>query len=396
MLSNLSKIAEQRKNSIEHTIKLYNEHPLTIGGLTEQLNIDLVQLVYEWHYGNYTLLRTIDERYIAEETEKENLFKYKNSSKIVVLDAFTLLELVYFDTFFIVTELEKVYLSTNTYQLLIYLQEKYEEESQNTNIKGIMSFDNNSPIFIEHDTNHINRIYSDISTLIKHIETHQNFIIEHAYGDGSTNQLNLIIDDFITTEENSCLRLSKELNIPLISFDARLRALANQLEIQTINMDDLIMSSKYKTNFFAENRFIKSRTISNFYLDSKNLQNFILSSFKNFYNFLYVFFKGISQLPNGEAIHYYIDMLKKISSDRISIVIEAVNHINMIFFTFIFNEKKENFDLKALRELLFPYMQPTITNMSSFTNTIDEILIADINKITLNLVLRKPTILLKS
>lgn len=396
MLSNLSKIAEQRKESIEHTIKLYKELPLTIGGLTEQLNIDLVQLVYEWHYGNYTLLRTIDERYIAKETEKENLLKYKNSSKAVVLDAFTLLELFYFDTFLILTELKKVYLSTNTYQLLIYLQEKYKEESQNTNIKGIMSFDNNSPIFIEHDTNHINKIYSDISTLIEYIETHQNFLIEHAYGDGSINQLNLIIDGFITTEENSCLRLSKELNIPLISFDARLRALANQLEIETINMDDLIMSSKYKTNFFAENRFIKSRTISNSYLDNRNLQNFILSNFKNFYNFLDVFFKEISHFPNEEAIRYYINMLKKISGDRISIVLEAVNHINMIFFTFIFNEKKENFDLKALRELLFPYMQPNITSMSSFTNTIDEILIADINKITLNLALRKPTILLKS
>jgi hypothetical protein len=68
----------------------------------------------------------------------------------------------------------------------------------------------------------------------------------------------------------------------------------------------------------------------------------------------------------------------------------------MIFFTFISNQKKEKFDLKILRELLFPYMQPTITSMSSFTETIDEILVADINKITLNLVLKKPTILLKS
>lgn len=396
MLSNLSKIAEQRKNSIEHTIKLYKEHPLTIGGLTDQLNIDLVQLVYEWHYGNYTLLRTIDERYITEETETENFFKHKSSNKIVVLDAFTLLELFYFDTFFIVTEFKKVYLSTNTYQLLVYLQEKYKEESHNTNIKGIVSFDNKSPVFIEHNTNHINRIHSDISNLIKHIETHPNFIIEHAYGDGSINKLNLIIDGFITTEENSCLRLSKELNIPLISFDARLRALANQLEIQTINMDDVIMSSKYKTTFFAENRFIKSRTISDSYLDSRNLQSFILSDFKNFYNFLYVFFKEISNLSNEEAIHYYIDMLKKITTGRISILLEAVNHLNMLFFSFMFHQKKEKFELIALRELLSPYMRPTIITMSSFTNTLDEILIADINKITLNLVLNKPTILLKS
>ncbi len=227
MLSNLSKISEQRKESIEYTIKLYKEHPLTIGGLTKQLNIDLLQLVYEWHYGNYTLLRTIDERYISEETEKENLFKNKNSNQIGVFDAFTLLELFYFDVFLIVTEFKKIYLSTNTYQLLIYLKKKYKEESQNTNIKGIMSFDNKSPIFIEHDAHHINRIYSDISNLIKYIETNQNFIIEHAYGDGSINELSLIIDGFITTEENSCLRLSKELNIPLISFDARLRSLAN-------------------------------------------------------------------------------------------------------------------------------------------------------------------------
>lgn len=41
-------------------------------------------------------------------------------------------------------------------------------------------------------------------------------------------------------------------------------------------------------------------------------------------------------------------------------------------------------------------MQPTIINMSSFTNYLDEILIVDINKITLNLALEKPTILLKS
>lgn len=348
MLSNLSKISEQRKESIEYTIKLYKEHPLTIGGLTKQLNIDLLQLVYEWHYGNYTLLRTIDERYIPEETEKENLFKNKNFNQIGVFDAFTLLELFYFDVFLIVTEFKKIYLSTNTYQLLIYLQKKYKEESQNTNIKGIMSFENQSPIFIEHDANHINRIYSDISNLIKHIETNQNFIIEHAYGDGSINELSLIIDDFITTEENSCLRLSKELNIPLISFDARLRALANQLKIQTINMDDLVMSSKYKTSFFAENRFIKSRTISNSYLDSRNLQKFILSDFKNFYNFLYVFFKEISNLSNEEAIHYYIDMLKNITTDRISILLEAVNHINMVFLSFMFHQKKEKFDLSAL------------------------------------------------
>lgn len=40
-------------------------------------------------------------------------------------------------------------------------------------------------------------------------------------------------------------------------------------------------------------------------------------------------------------------------------------------------------------------MQPTIIHMSSFTNSLDEILIADINKVTLNLALNKPTILLK-
>ncbi|MEI5659633.1 hypothetical protein WBV13_17610, partial [Acinetobacter baumannii] len=70
--------------------------------------------------------------------------------------------------------------------------------------------------------------------------------------------------------------------------------------------------------------------------------------------------------------------------------------INMIFFSFMFHQKKENFDLIILRELLSPYMQPTIINMSSFTNYLDEILIVDINKITLNLALEKPTILLKS
>ncbi len=89
-------------------------------------------------------------------------------------------------------------------------------------------------------------------------------------------------------------------------------------------------------------------------------------------------------------------MLKKISGDKISIVLEAVNHINMIFFSFMFHQKKKNFDLIILRELLSPYMQPTIINMSSFTNYLDEILIVDINKITLNLALEKPTILLKS
>lgn len=62
----------------------------------------------------------------------------------------------------------------------------------------------------------------------------------------------------------------------------------------------------------------------------------------------------------------------------------------------MFHQKKENFDLIILRELLSPYMQPTIINMSSFTNYLDEILIVDINKITLNLALEKPTILLKS
>ncbi|QNV46207.1 hypothetical protein IEE82_02895 [Acinetobacter baumannii] len=114
-----------------------------------------------------------------------------------------------------------------------------------------MGFNNNSPIFINHDQNYINNIYSDISSIIHHIEKNTNFLIEHAYGDGNINELNLIIDNFITTEENSCLRLSKELNIPLISFDARLRALANQLKIQTINMDDLVMLSEYKNNFFC-------------------------------------------------------------------------------------------------------------------------------------------------
>ncbi|UMO35405.1 GreA/GreB family elongation factor [Acinetobacter baumannii] len=396
LLSKISTITKKRTESIEYNIKIYQEHPLTIGGLAKQLNIDLVQLVYEWHYGNYTLLRTIDERYISEEIERENFFKNRSSVKKVVLDAFTLIELFYFDSFFIVEEFEEVYLSTNTYQLLIYLQEKYKDESQNLNIQGRMGFNNNSPIFINHDQNYINNIYSDISSIIHHIEKNTNFLIEHAYGDGNINELNLIIDNFITTEENSCLRLSKELNIPLISFDARLRALANQLKIQTINMDDLVMLSEYKNNFFAENRFIKSRTISNSYLNSRNLQNFFLSDFKNFYSFLHVFFKEISSFSNEEAIHYYINMLKKISGDKISIVLEAVNHINMIFFSFMFHQKKENFDLIILRELLSPYMQPTIINMSSFTNYLDEILIVDINKITLNLALEKPTILLKS
>ncbi|WP_416224716.1 PIN domain-containing protein, partial [Acinetobacter pittii] len=213
------------------------------------------------------------------------------------MDAFTLLEINYFNKLSILDNLEKIYISNNTHKLLKSLLNKYELDINNPNIKGTMSFNNNSPIFIEHDIKQANEIYSDIKKILSYIETTPSCSIDSAYGDGNINSMDLIINNFLTTEENAFIRLSREKKIPLLSFDARLRAIANQLDILTINMDDftIFFSPTSKNDFFVENKFIKSRTISESYLDNNKMQSFFIHDFKNFYNFLNVFFKQISE-----------------------------------------------------------------------------------------------------
>lgn len=374
----LYKQSEKRKESITYWLSSYKEHPFTTGLLSKKLGIDLAKLVYEWEFNFDQKLHSIDNSYISEENEKAYFEENYNNTFGFVIDLFTLIELKYFNCFEILNKFKNIYLSRNCYQQLKYLIEIKKIESNNKNKKGTLFFDKESPVFVEHDYSHEEEIINNLEYIFDYIENNANFIIESAYGDGKIHELDNIINDLLTQEENSCLRLARGLGLPLVSFDARLRALSKQVGINTINMDDIIISHQTKTDknlyFFPENKLISHRTISNLYLSDKKIIEFIFDDFNNFYKYISISLHNFSTQNIENATLFYFIFIEKLLLNTFTIDYITLDYLNKLFLIVYMDKNNAIALFDDLKDSLFNHFPDSYKNLSSYTENYESII----------------------
>ncbi|WP_151868021.1 PIN domain-containing protein, partial [Acinetobacter soli] len=250
---------DKRHAFFQNCIDNYNNHPLTFHRFSKYLSISVVELVYQWHNNFNNKIYSIDDRFINNEAEYIFLEETIKNLDKVIIDLYSLIELKFFNKLDVLERFEEVYISKVNYadlQDLIDLQKREMSDEK----KGTLQVMNGVPRFIEHDRDNAKKILIDLQEILDFIDN-KNFVCEASYGDGHTHELDDVLANFLTTSENSTIRLAREKKIPVCSFDARLRALIHQYGMETINLDDLVINnSELSKKIFPFQKFVHNRT----------------------------------------------------------------------------------------------------------------------------------------
>ncbi len=106
---------------------MYNNHPFTFHRFSKYISISIVELVYQWHNNFNNIIYSVDNRYISEEAEYQFLQEKIKDLDKVIIDLYSLIELKFFNKFYILEGFEEVYISkVNYFELkdLIELQKR--------------------------------------------------------------------------------------------------------------------------------------------------------------------------------------------------------------------------------------------------------------------------------
>ncbi|MFW1744599.1 GreA/GreB family elongation factor [Acinetobacter guillouiae] len=374
-IDQLSKHSQKRKEAFNHWILSYKNNPLTICLLAKVFGLDLAELVYEWDTNFTQPLYSIDNKYISEDEEREYFIKNSNNIHSITIDLYTLIELKYFDCFHILENFEQIYLSSNILQQLKETIQIKKLNIESNNRKGVLTFNKNSPIFVEPNLTYEQKILDDLTYILDSIENNANYIIESTYGDGNLSEMDMLLYDLLTPEENSILRLCRGVKIPLVSFDARIRALSKQVGITTLNMDDIIMHYQPKENsFFPEYKFIRHRTISKTYSNSNRLPSFFFSNSENLYKFITIAFNNFSEHKIHEAAIFYVKFLKDFLLNIFNMTYETIDYLNKLFLIFYSDKNNNSSTFNELKECIFIYLPEHYKKLNSYTNDYESIL----------------------
>ena len=168
-----------------------------------------------------------------------------------------------------------------------------------------------------------------------------------AYGNNSNSKIIEALNSFLPEIDKSIIRLCQEKSIPLLSLDARLRALAHQAGVDTINFHDYLLlgTSTNKSRYikFQTNQFIDNRNVADFKIH--NLLDFAL---KSNYSLNIV----VNKFINHMSLHYDFDLILKQLGVLINIIISKkimptngfVARICEILFCNLANYNKLDFD----------------------------------------------------
>jgi hypothetical protein len=391
-LEQISEISQKTHEKYKIGLDLYQAQPFTVKILAKFLGKNLIDMVYNWPLDYSYPSLSIDSQYIND-CKDEIYFKDEFlSKKGYVVDCFTLMEMKFLNVFDVLNDLENINIPMDTYSHLKDLLRYIKEDGCNENLKGHLTNNGDRPIFVPHDPVDSVNISKHLEEIIYFIEKYCS--LENAYGDESLSELDIAIHELLTKSESAILRLCREKKLPLVSFDARLRALAHQANIETVNMDDVVLSLLKKGNafrdFFAINKFIKNRTIDSKYLDDKVIVQFSLSDNLKFHSFLQAYFGRLIDKTAKDAIEYYLMFINMFISQGVEITFGGLDHLNKIFFVYMLSANKNN--LEDVRNLLLPHMPKAVIQFSSFSGHIDEINATSLNLLKILHGFNKPMI----
>lgn len=329
---------------LERQLKAYQENPMTIMCLADYVGKDISEITYSWLSDSRFTLRTIDDHYTVD-ISIDDLETLLEKQSTVVIDLFTLLELQRLENLEFLTFNLSIYIPKILLTNLKALSDKhiYEYKGGDKPL-SIHSNDNNFTVN-EMDIQLLEKRSNDLKFLVEYVES--NMQVTPAYGNNSNSKIIEALNSFLPETDKSIIRLCQEKSIPLLSLDARLRALAHQAGVDTINFHDYLLlatstdKSRYinfQTNQFIDNRNVADFEIHNlldFALKNSDSLNIVINKFINHMSLHYDFNLILRQL----GILINIIMLKKIMPTN-----GFVERICEILFCNLANYNKLDFD----------------------------------------------------
>ena len=329
---------------LERQLKVYQENPMTITCLADYIGKDISQITYSWLSDSRFPLRTIDDHYTVD-ISIDDLEALLEKQSTVVIDLFTLLELQRLESLDFLTSNLSIYIPKILLTNLKALSDKHTYEYKGGDKPlSIHSNDNNFTVN-EMDIQLLEKHSNDLKFLVGYVES--NMQVTPAYGNNSNSKIIEALNSFLPETDKSIIRLCQEMSIPLLSLDARLRALAHQAGVDTINFHDylLLSTSKNKSRYinFQTNQFIDNRNVADFKIH--NLLDFALKS-NHSLNIV------VNKFINHMSLHYDFDLILKQLGVLINIIISKkiiptngfVARVCEILFCNLANYNKLDFD----------------------------------------------------
>ncbi|MGP4971253.1 hypothetical protein [Psychrobacter aquimaris] len=329
---------------VKKQLTTYQTNPVTIQCLAEFIGRDITEITYGWTRDSRFPLRTIDTQYTVDMSinEVKSLLVSKPEA---VIDLFTLIELKRSDNLDLITDHVSLYAPLSLLSELKFLSKKHKYNFLgNVAPMTICSIDDKVSL-VPIDAKLLQKRSNDLEFLIDYVESHIATI--PAYGDNSNSVMVETLNSFLPESDKSVIRLCQEKRFSLLSLDARLRALAHQAGVKTINFHDflslntLIDESRYID--FQTKQFIDNRNAADFGIH--NLLNFALES-NSLLNLV------INKLINHMSFHYDFDLILQQSSNLIKVLISKkvmptnifIERICEILFCNLANYNKLDFD----------------------------------------------------
>lgn len=329
---------------LERQLKAYQENPMTIMCLADYVGKDISEITYSWLSDSRFPLRTIDDHYTVD-ISIDALEALLEKQSTVVIDLFTLLELQRLESLDFLTSNLSIYTPKILLTNLKALSDKHTYEYRGGDKPlSIHSNDNNFTIN-EMDIQLLEKHSDDLKFLVGYVES--NMHVTPAYGNNSNSKIIEALNSFLPETDKSIIRLCQEMSIPLLSLDARLRALAHQAGVDTINFHDylLLSTSKNKSRYinFQTNQFIDNRNVADFKIH--NLLDFALKS-NHLLNIV------VNKFINHMSLHYAFDLTLKQLGVLINIIISKkimptngfIARVCEILFCNLANYNKLDFD----------------------------------------------------
>ncbi|MGP5060449.1 PIN domain-containing protein [Psychrobacter celer] len=355
---------------LERQLKAYQENPITIMCLADYVGKDISEITYSWLSDSRFNLRTIDDHYTVD-ISIDDLETLLEKQSTVVIDLFTLLELQRLESLDFLTSNLSIYTPKILLTNLKALSDKHTYEYKGGDKPlSIHSNDNNFTVN-EMDIQLLEKRSNDLKFLVEYVES--NMQVTPAYGNNSNSEIIEALNSFLPETDKSIIRLCQEKCIPLLSLDARLRALAHQAGVDTINFHDylLLSTSTDKSRYinFQTNQFIDNRNAADF--EIHNLLDFALKG-NNSLNIV------VNKFINHMSLHYDFDLILKQLGILINIIISKkimptngfVARVCEILFCNLANYNKLDFDnhKMSLNSYFETYFHRRPIRVDSFEN----------------------------
>lgn len=214
---------KRQREQIQNSLKVYQEHPLTLGGLARLIGRDAVELIQGWPSGADTTPLLVCEGHSVELEQAQELLVREDTGFLV--DAPTMAELVRLNAVDALSALPTVYATTETEEILRLKVESLKDKGA----EGRLLDDNGQMRFVEFTAKDkeyaLQQAQAAVDALVKYCK------VVPVYGPESKPEFLDHVERILSREERSVLTAALEHNLHLVSTDLRLRQMGIQMKV---------------------------------------------------------------------------------------------------------------------------------------------------------------------